>query len=64
MNAETTKEFALVLIVAIVALAIVTVIKNIRAETPEFGPPPPAPSAYEYDTDLDWAWGVVQKDKK
>lgn len=57
---ETIKDFALVFIAAVAALAIVTVMKNIRAETPEFGPPPPAPSAYEYDADLDWAWGVVE----
>lgn len=56
---ETIKGFALVFIAAVAALAIVTVMKNIRAETPEFGPIAPAPSAYEYDADLDWAWGVV-----
>lgn len=60
MNTETIKGFALVFIAAVAALAIVTVMKNIRVETPEFGPPPPAPSAYEYDADLDWAWDVVE----
>lgn len=57
---ETIKGFAMVFIAAVAALAIVTVMKNIRAETPEFGPPPPAPSAHEYDADLNWAWGVVE----